>query len=247
VISSDHEKILLSWGEKVDMRAWCAFGMYQKRRLTTMIRLRHCALVLLAASGLAWAGSLKAADAGDFDILGIRLGMTADEVVMQARARGFDDVKRSPAPSFDQAVALENREQVLPRDYSGVQSMKFGNDREAAEVFLVQTPSGSQAARITYHFLGSDLNLDRMTALVVEKYGEPERKTDRYWLWGDTAEYATRRTAPYLEFDRNPLITFTTVQPLASLTLGHNAMRDRSRQAIAEAAAERGGGEKPRF
>lgn len=209
--------------------------------------IRHCAFALLVASGLAWANSLKAADAGGFDILGIRLGMTAEEVVAQANAKGFDDVKRSPAPSFDQAVALENREQVLPRDYSGVQSMKFGNDREAAEIFLVQMPSGSQAARITYYFLGSDVNLDRMTAQVVEKYGAPERKTDRYWLWGDTAEYATRRTDPYLEFDRNPLIAFTPVQPLASLTLGHNAMQQQSRQAIAEAAAERGGGEKPRF
>lgn len=209
--------------------------------------IRHCVFALLVASGAIWASWVKAVDAGNFDILGIRLGMTADEVVGHARARGFDDVKRSPAPSFDQAVALENREQVLPRDYSGVQSMKFGNDREAAEVFLVQLPSGSQAARITYYFLGSDVNLDLMTAQVVERYGEPERKTDRYWLWGDTAEYAARRTAPYLEFDRAPLIAFTPVQPLASLTLGHNAMQERSRQAIAEAAAERTGGEKPRF
>lgn len=204
-------------------------------------------LALAVAAVLACPTSTAAeADTTDFDVIGIRLGMTPAEVVTQAHASGFDGVKQSPAPSFEQAVALENREQVLAKDYAGVQLVKFGNDRESAEVFFVQMPSGSQVGRITYYFFGSDLSLDQMTTQVVQKYGEPEQKHDRYWLWGDTAEYAIQRQEAYLEFDRNPVVAFTPVQPLASLTLGHNGIQEDSKQAIIDAAAERRG-RKPRF
>ena len=132
---------------------------------------RQLLLALAIVAGLAWAVPLKAADVRGFDILGIKLGMTVDEVKTQAKAKGFDDVKRSLAPSFEQAVALENREQVQARDYNGTLRARFGGDSEKVEVFFTQTPGGSQAARISYRFFGPGVTIDQMTAQALVRYG----------------------------------------------------------------------------
>ena len=207
---------------------------------------RHTVLALTIAVGLAWPAPLVAADVDGFDILGIQLGMSPDEVEAQARAKGFDDVVSGTGPSFEQLVAIESREQVLPQDFSGILSMKFGSDREAAEVYFVQTPAGSQVSRVTYRFFGTGVNLDQMTDQVLEKYGQPDLERASEWLWGDTAEYALQRKGPFLEFDRDPMRVFGP-QPLGYLTLADPSLRAEVNDAVAEAASQRTGGEQPRF
>ena len=99
-----------------------------------------------------------AADAGEFDVMGIRLNMTSEEVTAIASANGFDRIKRSAAPSFDQAVAIENRQQVDFSEYEGTHTLRLENDREKVQVSFVQTPTGSRAHTIFYTFFGTGVS-----------------------------------------------------------------------------------------
>lgn len=207
---------------------------------------RHAVLALAITVGLLSPAPLVAADVGGFDILGIQLGMSPDEVEAQARAKGFESLVSGASPSFEQLVAMRSREQVLPKDFSGVLSIRFSSDREAAEVYFVQTPDGSQVSQIAYRFFGTGVNLDQMTDQVVGKYGQPDLERADQWLWGDTAEYVQQRKGPYLEFDRGPMRVLGR-QPLGTLTLGDPSLRATINDAVAEAASQRTGGEKPRF
>jgi len=186
-----------------------------------------------------------ATDARDFDILGIRLGMTVAEVEALATASGFEKIKRSAAPSFDQAVAIENREQVNWQDYTGVQKLKFENDREAVQVSLVATPTGARVFQIFYEFFGSGVTRQQMTAQVLTKYGEPDGLSGGHRLWGDTASAFSRKNA-WLEYDETTVSGFGR-KNVGVLTLSGPELQAESKRAIKTAAAERANGKKPTF
>lgn len=207
---------------------------------------RHAPFALMVAAGLAWAQPLNAgASAGDFDILGIKLGMTAEEVRTVAGTNGLTEKRSSPAPSFDQAVALELRERIAVPDYASVRRIEFSGEHEFVTVLFVPTETGPRVERISYGFFGPGVTADQMAERVLEKYGEPDQDGERTWVWGDTATYHARRK-PFLEYDRSPINAFgpTTVGGLDLIDPGLKAA---SREAIMEAAAERATGEKPRF
>lgn len=207
---------------------------------------RHAVLVLAITVGLFSPAPLVAANLDGFDILGIQLAMSPDEVETRARAKGFDDIVTGTGPSFEQLVAMQSRERVLSQGFVSVRFMKFGNDREIVEVFFVQTPAGSQVSQVAYRFVGSGVNLDQMTDQVLEKYGQPDLQRGDQWMWGDTAEYVQQRKEPYLEFDRAPMRIFGR-QPLGNLTLGDPSLKATADDAVAQAASERTGGELPQF
>lgn len=200
-------------------------------------------LALLVVSSLS--SSAAAADARDFDILGIRLGMTVAEVEALATANGFGENKKSSAPSFDQAVALENREPVNWQDYKGVQLLKFENDRESGQVFFVATPTGARAARISYGFYGSGVTSEQMTAQVLAKYGEPDVTVDGYRVWGDTALPFTRTKAS-LEYNHKPAGGFGR-NNIGTLALSGPELQAESKAAITTAAAKRATDKKSSF
>lgn len=205
--------------------------------------LRRLALVSLLV--LAPVTAAYAADAGAFDVIGIRLNMTAEEVTTIASANGFDRIKRSAAPSFDQAVAIENRQQVDFGEYAGTHTLRLENDREKVQVSFVQTPTGSRAHTIFYTFFGTGVSSDQMGAQILEKFGEPDQRGTREWVWGDTAiRYA--RTKPFLEFTPDPG-SMGSPKPVGTITLAGPSMQKKAKEAIRTAAAERASGKKPTF
>ena len=206
-------------------------------------RLRQLALVGLLTSVPATAGN--AAEASGFDIAGMRIGMTSDEVTALAQSRGFLDIRADMAPSFDQAVALQNRQKIDFSRYAGVQTLKFKSDSEEFCVSFVQTPSGCRASSISYSFFGANVSSDQMAAQALQKYGEPDQRGSREWVWGDSAiRYA--RTEPFLEFAPDPA-SFGSVRPVGTLTLVDPSMQKEAKEAIKTAAAERANGKKPTF
>jgi len=206
-------------------------------------RLRQMVLIGLLASVPAASG--YGADASGFDIAGIRIGMTSEEVAALARSRGFKDIRSDLAPSFDQAVALQNRQKIDFSAYAGVQTMTFKSDSEEFRVSFVQTPSGSRASGISYSFFGTKVSSDQMGTNALRKYGEPDQRGSREWVWGDIAvRYA--RTEPFLEFAPDPA-SFGSVKPVGTLTLVDPSMPKESKAAIRTAAAERATGKKPTF
>lgn len=84
-----------------------------------------------------------------------------------------------------------------------------------------------------------------MGAQVLQKYGEPDERGSREWVWGDTAiRYA--RTEPFLEFAPD-LTSFGSIKPVGIITLIDPSMQKEALEAIKTAAAERADGKQPTF
>ena len=207
---------------------------------------RHIRLVLIVVAVFAWAPPLNAEDSvRGFDILGIKLGMTAEEIRTVAGAKSLNEVRSRPAPSFDQAVALELQERITVPDYVSVRRIEFSGEREFVNVLFVPTETGPRAERISYGFFGPDVTADQMAELVLEKYGQPDQDGERTWIWGDTATYHARKQ-PFLQYDRRPINAFGP-ETVGGLDLVDPGLKAASRMAITQAAIERADGEKPRF
>lgn len=206
-------------------------------------RLRQLALVVGMVSTPVTGAD--AADAGKFDVMGIRLDMTSEVVTTIASANGFDRIKRSAAPSFDQAVAIEDRQQVDAGEYAGTHTLRLENDREKVQVSFVQTPTGSRVNKVHYTFFGSGVSSEQMSKQVVAKYGDPDQRGERDWVWGDTSLQFSR-VEPFLEYRLEPA-TATSIRPIGTLTLADPSMQKEATEAIRTAAAERANGKKPTF
>lgn len=206
-------------------------------------KLRQLALVVGIVSTPAIGAN--AADAGKFDVMGIRLNMTSEEVTMIASANGFDRIKRSAAPSFDQAVAIESRQRVDAGEYAGTHTLRLENDREKVQVSFVQTPTGSRVNKVHYTFFGSGVSSEQMSEQAVAKYGDPDQRGERDWVWGDTSLQFSR-VEPFLEYRLEPA-TATSIRPIGTLTLADPSMQKEATEAIRTAAAERANGKKPTF
>src|SRR3546814_4890823 len=57
-------------------------------------------------------------------------------------------------------------------------------------------------------------------------FRSPGRKTEREWLWGDTATYFYARKNAYLEFQPNPIST-SAQKPVAAVILADPALQNR--------------------
>jgi len=107
-----------------------------------MIRL----LTLVAALLVAAAAPVSAGGVNGFDVLGIRIGMTADEVESVAASKGLQKEATFPAPSFEQQFALANGGGVAAKDYAGLQSMTFEGDAKRRSS-LLRRPRGRRRGR----------------------------------------------------------------------------------------------------
>ncbi len=166
----------------------------------------------------------SAADVLEFDVTGIKLGMSLSEVEASAAAR------------------QENRERVNPNEYAGVLQIIFVTDAEEMLVKFVPLPDGVRAASTEYKFFGPGSTED-MTESVLAKYGEPDHINRSLHVWGDELN-PFHRQEPSLEYTAGG--TGFRGKRVGALTLRDPELRQKSQDEIKK-AAEALGGKKPSF
>ena len=173
------------------------------------------------------ASGLQAGDPSAYEVLGMKPGMTMDQIEVALRAQKLDSIKVVRAPSFEQSVALARKEPVTSSTYDGVQTLRAENDSVSVQVFFVPMKGGPVAAKITAEIFSE---ADNLSKTLVAKYGKPAEKTEREWLWGDAAAFYAR-TKAYLEFRPNPA-SATARKPVAIMVTGDPSLEKSSRAAI---------------
>lgn len=189
--------------------------------------------LLLGMAQAVIATSAWAADPSKFELLELKLGMTVADTEATAQKAGFTVAGRDPGPSFEQAVAQRRGQRVSGGAFEGVNKIKLVRDDARVEVFFAPLPDGPRAYQIAADVLkmhgGADLKAD-----VVAKYGEPEHRGQREWLWGDAGTFYAR-TKPFLEFQPAP-VSATAPKPIARIILADPALQKRAQDAIASEA-----------
>mgnify|MGYP005855427807 CR=1 FL=1 len=174
--------------------------------------------------------TVVAGDVNSFDVMGLRIGMTADEVEAVAGSKGLAKSGAFPAPSFEQQVALGNGGRVAANDYAGLQSMTLEGEREQVEVFFFATPEGPRAWKIVYRHTSSELTREAMAERVLKTYGPPDKEVMGRAVWGDTALPFSRKSA-WLEYDDNPPAAHGP-KPVGTLTLADPAFAREMKEAV---------------
>ena len=178
-------------------------------------QLVRCALFLAAALVTT---SASAGSPQGFDVAGFRLGMSVGEIEAAAAALGLLEKGRRKAPSFEQTVMMETERRVEARNFAGLRKLKFESDTIRVEVDFVSMPEGPKAHAIHYVVRDPDLTADKLSADIEAKYGSPDQRGDRKWLWGDTAPFPLRETAS-LEYHLQPSSFGAGPKPVGSLLL----------------------------
>ena len=189
--------------------------------------------LLLGMAEAAVAVTAWAADPSGFELMGLKLGMTVSDTQAAAQKAGFTVAGRNPGPSFEQAVAQRRGERVSGDAFNGVNKIKLVREDARVEVFFAPAPDGAKAYQIVANVLKVPNGGD-FTAHVIARYGEPEHRGEREWLWGDAGTFYGR-TKPFLEFQPTP-VSATAPKPVARLILADPALQKRAQDAIASAA-----------
>lgn len=143
-------------------------------------------MALAATSSPALAQSLSEStssgprhDVGSFDIAGIQLGMSPDQVAGELQKRGFSGKFDKTRPNrFAQAVKAEaqRRSQAMPtglatEGYSGL----FATDAQGNRVMVeyIDTATGSEVASVTLHFNADTTDTSALPNDIAERYGFP--------------------------------------------------------------------------
>jgi len=176
-----------------------------------------------------------AADPSSFEVMGLRLGMSTSEVEAAGAENGFAIVGRDPAPSFKQAIAQRRGQRINGNSYTGVNKIRLARDDVQVEAFFTPTPNGPRLYQVAANVFEADSGVD-LGKEIITKYGEPDERGEREWLWGDTGIFYTR-TEPYLEFQPKP-VGATRPKPVGRLILADPALQKRSKEVIADEAAK---------
>lgn len=176
-----------------------------------------------------------AADPSSFEVMGLRLGMSASEVEAAGEENGFDIVGRDLAPSFKQAVAQRRGQRINDNSYTGVNKIRLARDDAQVEAFFTPTPEGPRLYQVAANVLEADDDVD-FDKEIITKYGEPDKRGEREWLWGDTGTFYAR-SEPYLEFQPKP-VSATRPHPVGRLILADPALQKDSQKSIADEAAK---------
>lgn len=188
--------------------------------------------VLIACALLLGAGPSFASDPAKFDLLGFKLGMAAEQVERVARDAQFTNIRKDTGPSFEQAVALQRRELVRGQDYRGIRMLKAERKDVLLQVFFTATADAPRAFKFEIEILpGANDLAARLTA----NYAEPDKRTQRAWLWGDTAEFFYARTTAYLEYHPNPF-SLSGGKSVARFILVDPSIQKRAEEAVKAAA-----------
>lgn len=200
------------------------------------MRTRPALLGLILATAITTAmPHAWAADPSSFEVLGLRLGMSASEVEAAGEKNGFDIVGRDLAPSFKQAVAQMRGQRINGNSYTGVNKIRLARDDAQVEAFFTPTPEGPRLYQVAANVLDADNDVELGKELVT-KYGEPDKRGEREWLWGDTGAFYMR-SKPYFEFQPSP-VSATSPHPVGRLILADPALRIRAQDAITDEAAK---------
>lgn len=177
--------------------------------------------------------SATATDPNTFEVMGLRAGMTLDQVKQAIEQRELGSPNLLHAPSFEQEVALARKKRIAANEYKGVQTLRAENGDNRVEVFFVAMPKGPVATKVTVEVFGGT-SVEEFSETLVARYGPPQRKSGREWLWGDTNIFYAR-TKPSLEFQPNP-VSATSPKPIVRVMLTDPALQKRSQDAIADEA-----------
>lgn len=200
------------------------------------MRTRSALLSLILATAITTATPHAwAADPSSFEVMGLRLGMSASEVEVAGEENGFDIVGHDLAPSFKQAVAQRRGQRINGNSYTGVNKIKLARDDAEVEAYFTPTPDGPRLYQVAANVLEVDDEVD-LGKEIITKYGEPDERSEREWLWGDTGMFYAR-TEPYLEFQPRPA-SATRPQPVGRLMLADPVLKNGSQEAIADEAAK---------
>lgn len=195
---------------------------------------QNVARVFVACALLLGAGPSLAADAARFELLGFKLGMTAEQVERVARDSQFTNIRKDSGPSFEQAVALQRRELVRGQDYRGIRMLKAERKDVLLQVFFAVAADAPRAFKFEIEVLpGANDLAARLTA----KYAEPDKRTERAWLWGDTAEFFYARTNAYLEYHPKPF-SLSGGKSIARFILVDPSINKRAEEAVKAAAGK---------
>lgn len=198
-------------------------------------RLTLFGFILAIAFPVAAIPSSRAADPDSFEVMGLRLGMTASEVETVADENGFDIAGRDLAPSFEQAVAQRRGQRIDGNSYSGVNKIRLVRDDARVEAFFAATPKGPRLYQVAANVFEADNDV-ALAKEIIAKYGEPDERGEREWLWGDTGAFYMR-SEPYLEFQPKP-VSATRPPPVGRIILADPALQKDSQKAIADEAAK---------
>lgn len=178
----------------------------------------------------------RAADSSTFDLMGFKFGATPGEIEAAAKSNRLANVHITRGPSFEQAVQKARRQMVQSRNYAGIQIIRAKGDSAETEVTFAPTPDGPRAVKIVYDVMPGGIGASDLEAQLVADHGEPDRKDERGWVWGDTAAFYSRKSA-YLELRPHP-VSAGARKPDATLILADPALQKRSQEAITDAAAK---------
>lgn len=139
------------------------------KRLLTLLTL---AIVLQGSTGVAKTNIVNPAD---FDVAGVRLGMTPEEARTALASSGFSIGSDSMADSWNARVATEAGKFVnTPKDNTRAvyATEAEGPEYQKVEVIYEITATGSRAKKVEYSRPGEQGSI---IALAKAKYGEPTK------------------------------------------------------------------------
>lgn len=169
----------------------------------------------------------------DFDVAGMKLGMSVAEIEEAAAKHGLTVDYRGPGPSFAQRVAIAQGERVAGKDYTAVRELRLVSETEDIQVRFVATPKGEKVYYVNRMLLDRSLKPDALGARFEEQYGKPDIKRDKEWVWGDTSYYSADRAGSYLEFSIRPMTRSKSMKrPVVQLTLIDPTMPKRVKAAV---------------
>src|SRR5699024_2713248 len=124
----------------------------------------------------------SASDPSAVEVMGLRLAMTLDQVKQILKEQELAARKLLRAPSFAPELGLARKERGAASEYKGVQTLRAGNDHKRVQIFFVAMPKQPVTTKITVEVFGGT-SVEEFSETLVSKYGPPERKSDREWLW----------------------------------------------------------------
>lgn len=189
--------------------------------------------VVVIAIGLTAPVAVFADSVEEFDVVGMKLGMSVAEIEQAAVRHGLTEDNRKVAPSFEQRVEIARGAFLQATEYAAVRSLLYVSDTAQVTVNFVATADGERTYRISHMMLDATMKNADVAKQVEAEYGAPDKKYENEWLWGDTTRYAAQRTTPFLELRIRPRKRAKNMQrPAGMVTLADPELPKQTKAAV---------------